>query len=494
MQESKLLKSIQQLDSRDRQRFKTYVNSPYFNQHQKTIELLDYLLKHLDTSPQYLERQRVFKHLFRGEPYSEQLLFNTMSSLKKLFHSYLAQQHYEAQPFSEDIFLLESTFENNQFDLLKNRAKNLEKKLKNYPTKDKEYYRTQFNYLNVMAYYHTQHEDRSKSGLLQELNDQLDRYYLLEKLKLSCELTANQILMNSHFDFSFLVEVLTYYQQEKERFSQDKTIRLYYTILMSLREENEPIHYHNLKQMLREETDNFSLADQIALYSYANNYCVRQINKGIRVFQKELFELYQEGLRTELILSNGLLNEWNYKNITVLGCILEEFQWTAYFLETYKEKLPVNRQENSYNYNMAHLYFSTQRFSEALDHLLLVRFSDIKYHLSYNNLLLATYYSLGDTEALLSLIETFRIYVIRNRKMTVDLKKQYTNFLRFAKKLTLIKQQPRHYGVVDKEKKFARLYLQIQQSSNLVNRYWLEKTCREEAGVALETLLAAEEK
>ncbi|MEZ4984544.1 MAG: hypothetical protein R2795_05850 [Saprospiraceae bacterium] len=95
---------------------------------------------------------------------------------------------------------------------------------------------------------------------------------------------------------------------------------------------------------------------------------------------------------------------------------------------------------------------------------------------------------MGDTEALMSLIDTFRIYVIRNRKMTVDLKKQYNNFLRYAKKLTTIKQQPKVVAGVRKEERFAKLYLEIQQSSNIVNRYWLEKTCREEAGEALEAI------
>lgn len=493
MQDSKLIKNIRDLPNKSRQRFKTYVNSPYFNQHEKTIELLNYIYKYLDKNPKRLDRHAVFKKLFPKQEYTEQLLFNTMSSLKKLLHGFLAQQRYEEQDFIEDLYLLEATYHNNQFDLLKNRAKQLNRRLDNHPYQDAEHYYTQFRYLNTMAYYKIQHEDRSKAALLQQLNDKLDRYYILEKLRHSCQLTANQILINSQFDYSFLDEVITYYLKEKERFAEDISIHLYYTILMSLKDDDNPVHYQALKQLLQEQILRFSPQEQRDLYNYANNYCVRQINKGQRDFQKELFELYQEGLSSELIFTNGLLNEWNYKNITVLGCILGEFEWTAYFLETYKTYLPEKPRENSYNYNMAHLNYSTQRYNEALDHLLLVRFSDVKYHLNYNNLLLATYYALGDTEALMSLIDTFRIYVIRNRKMTTDLKKQYTNFLRFAKKLTLLKQQPRSYGGPSKEEKFAQLYLQIRQSANIVNRYWLENTCREEAGTALEQLIAKEE-
>ncbi|MGH1435785.1 MAG: hypothetical protein ACRBG0_15170 [Lewinella sp.] len=492
MQDSKLIKNISDLPAKARQRFKVYVNSPYFNQHEKTIVLLDYIYKYLGTNKKKLAREVVFKKLFPGETYSEQLLFNTMSSLKKLLHGFLAQQRYEEQDFVEDLFLLESTYYNNQFDLLKNRAKQLDRKMNKHPYQDAQHYYTQFKYLNVMAYYKNQHEDRNKANLLQQLTDKLDRYFMLEKLRHSCQLTAHEILSNSQFDYSFLDELITYYLKEKDRFEEDTSIHLYYTILMSLRDDDNPAYYQDLKLLLQEQVHRFSPHEQRDLYSYANNYCVRQINKGAQNFQKELFELYQAGLSNELIFTNGLLNEWNYKNITVLGCILGEFEWTEYFLENYKERLPEKPRENSYNYNMAHLNYSKQRYNEALDHLLLVRFSDVTYHLNYNNLLLATYYALGDTEALMSLIDTFRIYVIRNRKMTNNRKKHYTNFLRFAKKITIAKQQPRSYGGPSKEEKFAQLYLQIKQSTNIVNRYWLENTCRSEAGETLEQLLAEE--
>lgn len=492
MQDSKLIKNISDLPTKARQRFKVYVNSPYFNQHEKTILLLDYIYKYLGTNQKKLAREVVFKKIYPGETYSEQLLFNTMSSLKKLLHGFLAQQRYEEQDFVEDLYLLESTYYNNQFDLLKNRAKQLDRKMNKHPYQDAQHYYTQFKYLNVMAYYKNQHEDRNKANLLQQLTDKLDRYFMLEKLRHSCQLTAHEILSNSQFDYSFLDELIAYYLKEKDRFEEDTSIHLYYTILMSLRDDDNPAYYQDLKLLLQEQVHRFSPHEQRDLYSYANNYCVRQINKGAQNFQKELFELYQAGLSNELIFTNGLLNEWNYKNITVLGCILGEFEWTEYFLENYKERLPEKPRENSYNYNMAHLNYSKQRYNEALDHLLLVRFSDVTYHLNYNNLLLATYYALGDTEALMSLIDTFRIYVIRNRKMTNNRKKHYTNFLRFAKKITIAKQQPRSYGGPSKEEKFAQLYLQIKQSTNIVNRYWLENTCRSEAGETLEQLLAEE--
>lgn len=494
MLESKLLKNIKKLDSKTKERFKTFVTSPYFNQHKKTIELLNYLYKHMNTKrPERLNREYVFKKLFPNQAYSEQILFNVMSSLKKLYHRFLAQQRFEEQAFQEDNYLLEACFLKHEFDLLKNRSKKLDKQLDQFPFSNQEYYYAKFQQLKTMAYYNSLFEDRGKSNLFQLLNDNLDRYYIVEKLRHSCELASHMLLMNVQFDFGLLDEVLRFYESNSERFAEDPAIRLYYTILMNLRNEQDPQYYHQMKEILSNEIHLFSPQDQSNLYSHANNYCIRQINKGNPLYQKELFELYRQGLTTELIFDNGFLNEWNYKNITVLGCQAKEFEWTEYFLETYKSKLPASSQENAYNYNMAHLNYSKQNYNDALGHLLHVRFSDVKYHLNYNNLLLATYYALGDTEALMSHIDTFRIYVMRNKKLTTVQKKQYTSFLRFAKNIVNVKQLPIGIGRREKKEKFAHLYFKIKESSNLVNRYWLENTCKREAGNIIDEMIAARE-
>ncbi|MEZ4984546.1 MAG: hypothetical protein R2795_05860 [Saprospiraceae bacterium] len=77
---------------------------------------------------------------------------------------------------------MEAAFQDNQFNLLTNRAKLLAKKLEAYPYRDSEYQYAQYRYLNTIAYYNTHHEDRSKTDSLQELSEAIDKFFLLEKL------------------------------------------------------------------------------------------------------------------------------------------------------------------------------------------------------------------------------------------------------------------------------------------------------------------------
>ena len=120
-------------------------------------------------------------------------------------------------------------------------------------------------------------------------------------------------------------------------------------------------------------------------------------------------------------------------------------------------------------------------YNDALSALLLVQFTDVKYHLSTTFLLLRTYYALKDTEALLSLIETFRIYVIRNRKITTDQKRGYTNFLRFARRLVLLKHHASTYSRKALDEELAKLAQKVESTENVINKYWLLDECRGEA-------------
>ncbi len=478
MQQSRLIKNIKELSHKEREQFKLFTESPYFNRHKKTIQFLKLILKHIDaTKGGKLSKLKVHEYLFPDTKYEEQNLYNLMSYLMKLFHRYLAIHHFEEADFLEPLMTLEAAFESNQFDLLKNRGKQLEKQLKKRSFHNSAYFMANYKLNAYLGYYDVQYEDRTRTERMQSMVDSLDRYYILEKLRNTIHMTANMLMMNTPYTFPMLDEVLSHLEKEPERYKEDVSIVMYQTILMSLRDEKNPEHYKKMKEMLSSKMDALSREEQSDLYSFANNYCIRQINMGYSEFQRELFDLYKHGLQTGIILYNGLLSEWNYKNITALGCRLKEFDWTENFIQSFKKKLPSHRAENAYNYNLAHLYYSKKMYQEALSALLLVQFTDVKYHLNTTFLLLRTYYALSDTEALLSLIDTFRIYVIRNQKITSNQKRGYTNFLRFAKRLVLIRHNKSTFSRQELKEKLATLSAKIEETNNIINRYWLIEEC-----------------
>jgi len=473
MEQSKLVQYISNLDRKDQDKFVQFVESPYFNQHRPTLLLLRLILKEIGRNKPRLSKQFIFSKLFPKKPFHEQPLYDVMSNLKKLLHRYLAQQQFESRPLLEELHTIQWAYKHNQFDLFTNRGKQLDKQLKKIPFHNENFFYLNYQYRQMLGYYGGEYVDRSKSHQLQKMMDHLDNFYILEKLRNSCHLTAHNILMNTQYNFSILDQVLHYIETQSERFSEEPAIKLYYTILMTLRNDDTPSYYQELKKILAEQYDTLSPIEQQDLYSFSYNYCIRKINQGETEYQLELFNLYKQGLRSGILLNNGIIGEWNYKNITTLGCSLKEFEWTESFINTYKDHLPAHQRDNAYSYNLANLYYNKQMYDEAISALLHVQFTDIKYHLNTTYLLLRTYYAKNDIEALLSLVETFRVYILRNKKMTTEQKKGYTNFLRFTKRLVLLKQSASTYPKKEYQQKMEKLAEKIRDTKNVINQKWL---------------------
>lgn len=478
MEQSRLIKTIVELNGKEREQFRLFVSSPYFNLHKKTTEFLDIILKQLDNGKiDLLEKEKIFKKLFPKDKYEEQKIHNLMSGLKKLLLRFLALQQYESKENVEEIYALEWAYKRNQFELLTNRAKQLEKKFDTEIVQKTEltFARYRLNYL--MGYYGGQFVDRSKSDTMQRMLNYLDAYYLEEKLRNACHLTAHKILVNANYDFGLLPELLIFIEKQPDLLVFNKVLSLYYTILKSLQDENNPAHYLALKDMLGNVDINLSPQDRQDLYSFSYNYCISKINKGDKAYQRELFELYQKGLAGGDLLNNGIINEWDYKNITTLGCSLKEFIWTENFIQEFKEYLPAHRRENAYLYNLGNLYYHKKLFDEAISALIRVQFTDITYHLNTTFLMLRTYHAKRDTDALLSLLDTFRIYIMRNTHINTEQKKGYTNFLRFTKKMVMIKHQMEFLDTKKALSQLKMLLEQIKSTENIINKFWLEEEC-----------------
>lgn len=78
---------------------------------------------------------------------------------------------------------------------------------------------------------------------------------------------------------------------------------------------------------------------------------------------------------------------------------------------------------NAYAYNLANLYFQQTRYKEAMKLLQTVSFDDLFYSTESKMLLLRIYYELNEKEPMLSLFESFRMYLRRNKQITDEKEK-----------------------------------------------------------------------
>ena len=86
-------------------------------------------------------------------------------------------------------------------------------------------------------------------------------------------------------------------------------------------------------------------------------------------------------------------------------------------------------------------------------------------------LLMRTYYELGEYNALDSLLESFRIYLLRNKQLTKETNLQYAMIIRMIKRLSNI--NPNNKAQVND------LAEKIKASTNNVAKQWLLEKVQE---------------
>ena len=211
------------------------------------------------------------------------------------------------------------------------------------------------------------------------------------------------------------------------------------------------VNYMNLMELLKKYGDLFPRNEAEFIYATALNYCIKKINQGNQQFLEEYFNVFVILLEKELLLTDGELSPWHFRNIVVAALRLGKYDWTENFIYTYKSYLPSAMRENAVSFNLAQLYFSQKKFNKVIELLRNVEYDDFTYNLNSKTMLLSTYYEMDEIEPLYSLMDSFRTYLNRHKDFSAAKRSHYTNLIKFTKQLT--KTMPGDKKAIDKLKK-----------------------------------------
>jgi len=464
MQQSKLLDLLRTLSTRQVTRLEEYLASPYFNKNEDLLAFYRFLKEY---APGYshsdLEKSKVVEKRIAGQKVDARRLVYWMSDLLKLTEHFLAVEALLEDPLLRHRILLEIYHEKGLFKHYKAILEKARRKLEAYPFRNAEFYFWQFQ-LRQLEYLHSDQSQRTFNPNLQEAADALDVFYLAEKLRLSCAMVNLVQLLKVDYDLSWTEEVLEVAKGSQG--FQAPAISVYLALYDMLVHPEDPVYYTEAKKELWAHFEQFDKTELTTLSIALFNICSRRINRyNDAFFWKEYLEVGKFLLQEELILEEGRLSPWLYKNLVTAGLQLEELEWTHEFIQTYKDRLPASYQEPLYEYNLAHYYYHRKQYDEAQFTLMQVEFKDVFLSLSTRSLLVKIFYETDQEELLFSHLEAFRIYILRNKTLPDANRRQVQQFIDFTRKLARI-------GKPEADK-LPGLEAQLPDASQVLHREWL---------------------
>lgn len=449
--------------------FKKYVHSPFFNSHEGIIKLFDLIYSYrseLENSA--LGSKQLWIKIFPQKAYSASKFNNLSSDLLQLLNDYLAYEEYKKQPVEQKRYTLTAIRKLGH-------EKQWKANLRQYKLIHKRYaYRdTQNDYQQYL--YHDELDKQPKRSYdenLQLKNDVLDLYYLGSKLKIACDMLSRNAIIKANYICSLIDPLLEIIEENWEVYQQSPSILIYHQIYNMLKNKEET-YYYTLKDTLQQHVRDFPIDELQTMYDYVQNYCIRKINSGETQYYREFWNLYKFLLEQNILLRDGILSEWDYKNIVTAGVRLQEYEWTEKFIRKNKQYLHANIADNAFAYNLAALYYARQNYTAALRSLHQVEFTDVSYQVGAKIIQLKSYYELNEFGAFRALTDAFRIFIKRNKQLSEYRRQANFNFIKIAKKLAQLKEQFGYKRKAFLKKEWEKHKQLLESLEPLTNADWL---------------------
>ncbi len=462
MLSSKLIGLFYKLSGYERAALRRWVQSPYHNRRDDVIALFNYLQQADPMESNHLHREKIFAAVYPNEIFDEPRLRYVMSFLVQVIEDFLVVENCLSNKVVYNQLLTEQYFKLQLPNAHKHSIERAQQHLRKQPLRHSEYsfysYKLAWN-----GFQATEESGRDKERSMQVLSDDLDSYFIAEKLKQICSMLAHQAVY--HIDYKLgLFDAVIQHIEQTPALLQQSAIAVYYLYYKAVTQPKNYEPFNIFKEKLLATTHEFPANEMRSLYILAINYGIRHINTNMD-FVRETLNLYQAALEYGLLLVNGKISRFAFKNIVAIALHLQEYEWTKQFIENYKEYLPSEFRDTYINFSLSKLYFEQQDYNEAMQHLQRVEYEDIFLNLSAKIMLVKIYYELGEYDVLDSFLASFRVFLNRKKKKLSYHYENYKNIILAVYKLV-------HVNPFSKSD-IAKLREKITSLPVLTERDWL---------------------
>ncbi len=434
-----LTELLERFSENEIESFAHFLSCSHFNTDEHLSKLLDILKrkvlwrKSIDNEKQLIICWQAIVALPLKDPTLNKqqiaLLRVKMSALTRLAEQFLTIEALQNDEACKNELLHRKLLEKKQFRLLDRRMNKFQKapdeQIKDIPHYHYQY-KTETSILNYL--YHS--GQWIKADNLPELNQNLDVYYLLNKLKLHITaLSFMEASAQKKYDFSD-VEAL----QHLLKLVKHANVPLLqaYRAVIDLMNDKTPHTYKKLLFLLEEYEGDISMNDLNDFYVVATNFCVHQIKSGKSEYHARLFDLYQTMDAKNLLLEGNLIPIGKLKNIVSVSCRAGKFEWATQMINKYRPFLRKENREHVHSFNLGAIAFYQKDYQTAIDYLHRIGNINLIYDISRRVMVVKSHYEIEThyKETTAQVFRSMEKYIKRNKSLPPKDKTAYRNFIR----------------------------------------------------------------
>lgn len=465
MYNSKLITLLSKLDAGERRRLKRWLRSPFHNSNYTLSKFYDYLDSRKELTEKTLMRERAFVRLFENEPYNDLKMRRLMSEFLQILEAFLVYEDRAESPAAAALTRARLYRSRQMPRAAASWVEEAANQLNAQAERDAHFY--------LDAYFIQEERLRQASARdaalnLQEMTDDLCTFFAVEMLRNACTAVSHQAIYRADYKMPYLDAILA--DCAAGRYERAPVIRLYYLCYQCLTQPEKSDAFQALKAMLPEAAQWLPLEELRNVTVVAINYCIRRLNTDAPSFLRDVFEIYQTGLKQGVFLENGELSRFTFKNIVSAALTLGEMTWAEQFISEYAPLLSQAHKADYERFCTAKLRYRQGHYAEAQWLLHGMSFDDVFLDLDARVLLLKIYYENNEWRLLRGFLTAFERFVSR-KKMLAYHAPNYLNIIHLTQRLMLLRSGQRPATGEDIE----AFRIQIRSTKPLTEREWLEE-------------------
>jgi hypothetical protein len=486
MFKSKSILLLKSFDQNELKRFSEFLSSPYFNKNARVTKLFGELKKYYpEFTSKGAAKENLYKKLFPGKTYNEQVMKNLISELLKLEKEFLSVDWYTNDPNEKSLGLITKLLKRPVEPIFDKEVETLISSLGN----------SELSLNRVNLFMHELEEKRfnhdilnnrqsSASEHIEKSGEYLTIFFLRSILHLSINNHVNRFSFNLDIEKNFadrlinsieIQKLLDYIESVNPK--EALSLKLTYYALVSIVNVDDDTAYKRYHDMLHKNLNNLGRDDVQIFLQFTESICAQKINGGKTSFYNDLFETYEQEIQRNVYNPDpSLITVLKFRNICLTAIRVGKYNWAEKFINDFKNRLQKPDRKNTVELAQAQLNFARGNFSESLEHLNRIKTTQMYFKVDVKNLNLMALYELEHYESAISLIESFKKMLTTNPALTKQYSQKNVNFINSVNTLIRLKTE-------NKPGEAAVLQEKIESYDILSNKKWLNEKVSELSGI-----------
>ena len=409
MNENKLLSIVNQLNKSQIVFLKKYLNSQFVTKDTHVKRLLFFLLNNKLAIGNPHNKNTIHLYVYPDLTFKDLRVRHLLWRANEALEYFMLLYSVLSGSQDKNILIADFLLDNALPDIAKQYYNKAVCDIENSTIQNSQYFFRNY-YLHLRLFEIESGNIRSKDLNLQQVQNNLSIFTILETLKCACIIQSHLRISDSRLDVVFLEHILN--EVHISSFFNLPQIKIYHTIYLLLTADDES-NFKGFIQYIKKHEHLFSNHDLNYIYKMTINFCIRMSNQNKLEYNKVAFNVYTYSIKKRYFIENNQIHRFTLTNAIALGIKTKNFKASELLLNECSQYIETAYQQNTIDFNKAKLFFAKKEYNNALKILLTNEFKDLIWNLNAKYITLKILFELNDLDAFDIHIKAFKLYIKR---------------------------------------------------------------------------------